>query len=121
MQGDKSEDLLIDVRDRMEATSAAIDEQIASDDPEVSYAATTAALHLHAAQAELTAPGFTGIQPPSADHVERSPDRAVDALADLVATINDRVASVPAERQAAVTRVALYAAEARDALGGTST
>lgn len=104
---------------------ATIDRLIASADPESSYAATTAGLHLHAAQGELAALSpDTATQEayePSATEpgLLTNPEDVANVLADMTALVRQQLGSIPAAQQACAARAALHLAEAADALRGT--
>lgn len=119
MQGDKPADVLTDVTNRLEALRTSVDRLVTSEDPGISYAATTAALHLHAAQADLAAPPLAEAERPAPSD-EPSASQTARALADLGALINDALMSLPTQQQTAVARMAVHVAEARDALKGPS-
>lgn len=115
MPTDEPTHFLSEVTRRLDMANAAVDRLIAVDDPDVSYAATTAALHLHAVQSDLptSQPPETAVRTAAN---EASPGETVDALNDLVSFVNDWITSLPTTQQAAAARVSLHVAEARDVL-----
>lgn len=117
MHPDHPTGVFTDIADRLVAASIIIDQLVPSDDAEVSYAATTAALHLHAAQAELPSP--TGTAPASAGG-DAGPARATDLLTSVIQVLGERLPSLPAGQQTAAARVQVHLAEARDALTGAA-
>lgn len=117
MNDNSRADVLTELAGRLETVSASVNRLVTSDDAEISYAATTAALHLHAAQADLVVPPpFDAIRPAP----EHTPGlgQTAEALQSLGTWLTDAPASLPAGQQATTARVALHIAEARDVLKG---
>ncbi|MGH3321334.1 MAG: hypothetical protein ACRDN9_14380 [Streptosporangiaceae bacterium] len=117
--------LLAEVARDLSRAEATIDRLVASDNEEISYAATTTALHLHVAQAELHALAPSTSTPPT-DGVGTTPDdlpvaEVTQALARAAASLNEHLTSLPAEQRLAAARIALHAAVAADALRGVPT